>query len=249
MKFKVTVSILLLIVLLVTAAYFSYREFNSLSSSIDNVLKNNYESIKFSKDMLEAVTEESNGIVKYILNDKSTELKIIDDCFNKMNNAIGDAKKNITEKDEEKLILTIEKEYNQFHEAVLLILNTEQSETMEAIYDDKIYNNLIKLQENINILIEVNQDKMYEKSDFLKQSGHRTLMPILVSIGASVIFVLTLLFFFYIYVLQPVSTITNLVKEHPSDKSFIDARLSINDEFNKLIEEINNLIGRIKSRQ
>lgn len=248
LRFKVTFSFSLLIILLVAAGFMSHREFESMGKSINSVLKNNYESIKISKTMLDAMINEDKGVVRYVLNSREQGRNLIEKANGDMRAALENARGNITESDEGELIAVIEEGYEKYHDAVLKILNTADGRKIASEYEQVAHDHAIVLQEDINKLISINQDKMYAQSLFLSDSAARALMPILVSIGVSVVFVLVLLYFFRIYLMQPLQRIIEKLKGYYRGGIRIDAKITTDDEFKLLENEINNLVERLKSK-
>lgn len=243
---KLGISLVLLLLLLLSAGYMSLKEYNRLGEAFKWILDDNYESIKISNAMLSAIIDEDKGVIQFLLGNEESGKMLINTSHQTMLKLLAEVSENITEKNEDSLVLIVQEKYYQFHGVVSQILESGHPEKTLVAYETLTHPLLRNLQMNVNELIVVNQNEIYNQSLNLSEGAVRALMPILVSIAASIAFVLILFYFLQLYLIWPIRRIVKSLRNQDADVHKIDAKISSDDEMKLLQNEINSLIERTK---
>lgn len=248
LKVKIFSSFMLLVLMLVIAGIMSLIESNKVGLSITNVMENNYKSIEQAKNMLDALEREDSGLLMYLMGNRETGSQTIDNAYSAIENALKIARNNITEKDEEKYIDNVIKEYERFHISVKQTTGNSEELTLEQKNEIYLLNQQLffSAKKSINELMLLNQDGVYEQTDTMKANSKRAMMPAIISIVAAIVFALLLNFFISEYFINPINRLINGIKTYYPEMGRIDAKISLNDEIKTLESEINNLIARLK---
>ncbi len=247
LKIKIILSLSLLILMLMAAGAMSILDFEKIGSSVDIVLKNNYQSIESAKKMLDAVEREDSGILLWMIGNKDAGIETVWSADSIIRKAIVNMEKNITEANEPRYVIAVMDEYEQYHSSIKKILEYERSaEEFKRIYDTETDSLFFKTKEAINNLMVLNQDQMYRQAGIVKEQSRRAMMPAIISIAAAIIFALLLYFFIHAYFIRPVRQLINSVKEYYPEKGQLVSGIVSKDEFKKLEQEINQLIYRLR---
>lgn len=247
LKVKIILSLSLLIVMLMAAGIMSYLDFKKIGSSVDIVLRNNYQSIESAKKMLDAIERGNSGILLWIIENKESEIETVLASDSIIRRAIIDMEENITETDEPRYVNAVMHEYEQYYASVKKILESEikHNETT-SIYNSETDSLFLETKEAINELMVLNQNQMYRQAGIVKEQSRRAIMPAIVSIAAAIIFAFLLYFFIHTYFIRPVRLLINKVKDYYPEKGPLISGIDSKDEFKKLEEEINHLIYRLR---
>ncbi len=245
LRLKIIIGSILLVMMLLVAAIMSIREFNRIDKSIDTVLKNNYVSVTLSRKMIEAMEQEEGGVLMLLKNNSASE-DDINRAHTQMMDLLSTAKKNITEENEGILIEDIERMYDNAYTSVLLIMSQDYVHDRISIYNNTTSGLYIKVRSCIDNFMAINQDAIYFQSINAKKNIERALMPILVSIVCTILFVFLFSFFLNIYIIKPLKKITKEVKSFDSRKERLVTFTNTDDEVSLMIDEINNMIERLR---
>ena len=110
LRTKILSGFLLLALMLAIAGAMSIYELNSIGSSVQRILDDNYRSISLSKDMLEAVEREDSGILLLMLGKWDEGRRIINEADSSFTDNLEFAYENITiEKERDNLDVIAEK--------------------------------------------------------------------------------------------------------------------------------------------
>lgn len=238
----------MLLVLLLSAGYMSLKEYNRLGEAFKGVLKDNYESIKVSNGMLGAIFDEDKDAVQFLLCDEAIGETLVSTSHQTMLKLLEELSINITEKNEDSLVVVIQNKYAQFHTLVSKAIAIEPSKMSLNEYETEGHSLLRDLRKDVNELIAVNQNEIYNQSLNVSEGAVRALMPIMISTVASIAFVLILFYFLQLYLLKPLRRMIEGLKSHCFSGNKIDAKISSNNEMKLLENEINSLIERTQRK-
>lgn len=246
LKAKIFLSFLLLILMLVSAGVMSILELKKMGSSVDVVLKNNYQSIESAKIMLDAVGEIESGIMICLLGNMQKGEETIFTADSIMTGALQKARSNISETNEEQQITKIEKEYLKLHTIATDIASSKKGIDEILMYEESLKKYFSDTRDAINKLMLLNQDQMYKQATVAKENSQRAMMPAIISVIAAVIFAILLNIFISIYFIRPINQLIKEVKYYYPEKGEINAKINTTDEIKTLEQEINQLIRRSK---
>ncbi len=246
LRTKIFLSFFLLILMLAIAGVMSIFEFKKMGSSVDVVLKNNYQSIESAKIMLDAVGEIESGIMICLLGNRQKGEETIHINDSVMNVALQKARSNISETNEEQQIVEIEKEYSKLIAFAKTTPTSVNSDDEFTTFEKSAKENFINTKAAINKLMVINQDKMYKQATIAKENSQRAMMPAIISVIAAVVFAILLNIFISVYFIGPINRLIKEVKYFYPEKGEINAKINTTDEIKTLEQEINQLIRRSK---
>lgn len=244
-KFKILSGFILIIMMLVIAGLVSVYEFSRLSKSVTALIDDNYKTIEASKTMLEALEREDSGILLLLSGHWKTGREILDSADSLFLAAFYIAKNNITENNEDDYIEQINQSYLKFKERwEPPIVGTTKENSIDWYFAD-LHDYFLAAKNDVRALMILNQNSMYQESTKLKEKAHRAIMPGIIAIIASLVFMVMFNFLISRYYVKPIVDIIRTLKTHTSQSQSFDAGIVTNDEFKELEKEIQNLIYRI----
>ena len=245
-KFKILSGFTLIILMLVIAGFMSIYEFSRLSKSVTTLIDDNYKTIEATKTMLEALDREDSGILLLISGNWKKGREILDSADSSFIAAFQIAKNNITETDEDKYIDLIDKSYLEFKGRwEPPIVGTVKEHSIDWYFTD-LHEYFLAAKNDIQALMTLNQASMHQESNDLKEKARRAIMPGIVAMIASLLFLVMFNFFISRYYVKPIVDIISSLKRHTTQTQSFDAGIVTNDEFKELEKEIQSLIYRIK---
>lgn len=245
-KFKILAGFALLIVMLLIAGAMSIYEFSLIGKSVKSLIEDNYKTIEASKKMIEALEREDSGILLLVSGkwkEGRTILKSADSLFL---SAFEMAKNNLTEKDEDKIIKEIEKSYIIFKEKWELPIVGTYKENSINWYLTEVHQCFLDVKLNVEDLMNLNQESMYDEASELKEQAHRAIMPGIIAIISALIFLILFNFMIGFILVRPIKKIINTVKNYHITSQTFDADIANKDDFKTLETEIQQLITRLK---
>ena len=239
-RFSLGMIFLFLIILIL--AVFSGYFMNKLSSKTSAILKENYLSVVYAREMSEGIMNINQEITtSYLMKRNSDSLKIGKE-LGLINISLSAEKNNITEPGEDKLVADIDAGFTEYRKVVLNFSRIAASDAEVLFLQNKagdLYNQLIALSQMNGRALEV-------KTDDAKASSQSALtrMTILATlcflIGMSFSFSFAAYFnrrFFQLYY-----GIKELVSSNFSERLFFDGK----DEFSEISSVINEMADKLK---
>lgn len=245
-KTKILLGFVLIIAMLIVAGSMSIYEFSRLSKSVTALIDDNYKTIEASKTMIEALEREDSGVLLLMAGHWKGGREILQSADSLFYSAFDIAKSNLTEEGEEKYIAQIEETYQKFKEKWMTPIVGTTKENSIIWYFTDLHPNFIAVKSDVKALMTLNQDSMYKESTELKESSHRAIMPGIVAIITSLIFLVIFNFFISKFYVKPIEDIIHSLKNYNSQMRNFNAGISTNDEFKEIENEIQKLIYKIK---
>ena len=245
-KIKILSGFLLVIAMLFIAGYMSIFEFIRLSRSVSSLIEDNYKTIEAAKTMLEALEREDSGILLLLSGEWKGGRTILKSADSLFYSSFNIAEKNITEKDEDKYVERIETSYVKFKEKwETPIVGTNKQNNINW-YFTELHPYFLTVKTEIKALMTLNQDSMHNEATELMEKAHRAIMPGIVAIVASLIFLVIFNFFISKFYIRPIGNLIHSLQHFNAQTQKFTAGITTNDEFKKLENEIQNLINRIR---
>jgi NtrC-family two-component system sensor histidine kinase KinB len=236
--------IFLFLIILVLSVFSGYY-LKNLSDKTGAILKENYLSVVYARDMSEAITNINQEIVTAFLTHKNSDsLKIIKEIA-QIDKSLLAEKSNITEPGEDKLVTAIETDYSEYKDSVLTFFKSSLSvkgmpglQHMSATLNQKL---LLLSQMNGNA-IEVKTDdaKAYSKSALTKMTVMGSLC-FLIGMG--------FIFSFSSYFSQRFYQLYNGIKDIVSDNSDQHPDFFEHDEFYEILLVIKEMADKLKENR
>jgi two-component system, NtrC family, sensor histidine kinase KinB len=239
---RFTMGMIFLFVIISVLAVFSGFYLNKLSDKTGAILKENYLSVVYAREMSEGIMNINQEITNcYLAKRKPDSLKINKE-MSIINQALVSEKNNITEPGEDKLVSGIEADYIKYTDS-LAVFNKSKESTGVLLY---LQNKSGTLYQQLSILSQMNGKALEVKTDDAKASAKSALakMTILATvcflIGMSFTFSFASYFnrrFFQLY-----HGLKDLVSTNFDHRLFIDGK----DEFYEISLVVNEMAENLK---
>jgi two-component system, NtrC family, sensor histidine kinase KinB len=232
--------ILLFIIILVLSVFSGYH-LNKLSNKTSAILKENYLSVVYAREMSEGIMIINQEIASsFLLKKNPDSLKIVKE-LGFIDNSLISEKNNITAPGEDKLVSGFETDYSEYRDTVIKLLNLPQSSENVLYLQNKsggLYKQMVLLSQMNGKSIENKTEdaKVYAKKAFLQMSVLGTLCFL---IALSFLYSLTTYFnerFFQLH-----HGITELVSTNYSQRLYFDGE----DEFSEIARVFNEMAKKL----
>ena len=250
MKFKIRTKVLFGIMFLflefVLIGALSIYYISSIKYSSEMVIKNNYRSVRYSENMIQAIDETNTTVSSLFLNkqyhnDKNT-LAV---SFNKFEENLNLEEKNITEYGEKDLVQSIRQKYTKYKSLV-------SEEKVDNITDKANYYsvNILplanELKAGIFTVSTLNMQSIEQKNESVNEMIRRIYKNL--SIVMAICFLITFSFMinFPNYIAGPIRKITESIKDIANSDFKNRITISSKDEFKELAEAINYMAEKLE---
>jgi NtrC-family two-component system sensor histidine kinase KinB len=242
---RFTLGMIFLFVIISVLAVFSGYYLNTLSNKTSAILKENYLSVVYAREMTENIQKINQEITMDYLEHRSLDSSSILNGLNSVNQSLIAEKNNITEPGEDKLVSDFEKEYMQYKDTVLKIIKLPLSTSgMRYLQNKSGY-----LYHQLMLLSQMNGKALEAKTDDAKASSKSALtrMTILATlcflIGMSFTFSFSSYFnrrFYQLYY-----GLKEIVSSNFDHRLFFDG----NDEFYEISLVLNEMADKLRNNK
>jgi len=242
---KFTLGMIFLFIIILVLSVFSGFYMNKLSKKTSAILKENFLSVVYAREMSEHIAYINNEIFDSFLNNKTPDSLKIYTELGYFDKSLQDEKKNLTEPGEDKLVSVIEVDFKDYSKSVKNSLGLPHSS--EKILS--VQNISAELLEQLVLLSEMNGKALEIKADDAKESSKSALtrMTILATlcflIGMSFTFSFASYFnqrFFILY-----SGIKEIISGDFNKRLLLDGK----DEFYELSLIFNDMIDKLSDKK
>jgi len=245
-KIKILAGFMLIILMLLVAGAMSIYEFSRIGNSVESLIDDNYKTIEASKKMIEALEREDSGILLLLSGKWKEGRTILNSADSLFLSAFNQAENNLTEENEELYIEKIASSYNEYKSKwELPIVGTVKENSIEWYLTD-VHKSFLDVKFDVEALMNLNQESMHKEASLLKEQAHRAIMPGIVAITSSLIFLIIFNFFIGIILVRPIKKLIHAVKAYNKYSKDFNADIINNDDLKILEEEIHNLIQRLQ---
>ena len=242
---RFTLGMIFLFIIILVLSVFSGYFMNKLSNKTSAILKENYLSVVYAREMSEGIMNINQEITtSFLMNRNSDSLRIAKD-INFINQSLISEKNNITEPGEDKLVTGIETDYIEFRDSVMKIIESPKSAAGMLWLQNKSGN----LYKQLLILSQMNGKALEVKTDDAKATSKSALtqMTILATlcflIGMSFTYSFASYFnqrFFQLYY-----GIKEIVSSNFDQRLFFDGK----DEFYEISLVLNEMADKLKKNK
>jgi len=243
-RLKILSGFMIIALMLVISGYWSINGFRGIGHSVNAILSENYQSIRASQSMIEALEREDSGVLLLLLGQWEhgrRELNAGDSTFRSL---MSFTNTNITLEGERKVLQQISKKYEVYRSILKRpIVGTAHEGDLEW-YTDTVHPTFLQVKENLYDLIELNNSALYSTSAHLQAKAERAVLPGILAIISALI--LTALFNYMIH-FSLVSPILNIIKgiRKFRERGEFKVEIHTRDEVRTLAEEIRALTVKL----
>lgn len=213
LRSKLIFGFVALSLILVIAGGVSIWELRKVGFTMQRVLDNNYRSISACKSMLYACELIDHGILGMYTSfpqNGRNDVFLGDSIFTA---ALIFNQSNISEPGEKEIIEKISVQFLAFRQLWDKTIVLTDSGAGLQFYLKEVYPDLQLLRSDINQLMTLNDNAMYENSKQLQQRVHRSFSPGIVAIIASLIFTFMWMYFLFVFFVNPLKRINKGIYE------------------------------------
>jgi methyl-accepting chemotaxis protein len=245
-KTKVTLGILFVYLEFLIIGGLSIYYFSVMNYSTELMIKNNYQSVIYSENMVQALDEINLAVNSRYLNklyhfDKNS----LEVSYNKFEENLKKEEVNITEHGEKELAQSISQKYFKY-KSLVLIQKTDSITDKANFYFVNIVPLLNELKGNIFSVSNLNMQSIIQKNDNLNQLVDRIYKNLSIALAFCFMITFSFTFNFPNYIAKPIKEITESIKEIAYKKFKSPIRFSSKDELNQLVEAFNYLEAKLE---
>ena len=246
LRFKILSGFLILAIMLACAGVVSIYELLSIGSSVNRLLSDNYQSINAAKTMIEALEREDSGMLLVLLGNWQTGRKTMESADLAFQQAFETAKSNITIPGEDQYVDGIASKYRAFKDLwIEPVAGTEKERNLDW-YFEEIHQAFQAAKSSVQELMMLNDETMYQTASSLQNRASRAIMPGIVAILSSLVFVLIFNYFINYYVIKPINILARAVANNVKTGAPINIEIETKDELHNLASAIKELAAQPK---
>jgi NtrC-family two-component system sensor histidine kinase KinB len=240
---RFTLGMIFLFLIILVLSVFSGYYLNKLSNKTSAILKENYLSVVYARNMSEGIMNLNREITEAFLTKRNSDSSKVDKELNLINRSLALEKNNITEPGEDKLVAGIETGFAEYNASVLKLVRS--SVQTGNILD--LQNKSDNLYQQLLLLSEMNGRALEVKTDDAKASSQSALTTMTILATLCFLIGMSFSFSFASYFNRRFSQLYNGLKEVVSSnfnqRLFFDG----NDEFYEISLVVNEMADKLKS--
>ncbi len=242
---KIYAGFILVIIILLMVALWSINNFSTLSSSINNIMEENYRSIQSSENMIESIERQDSAILLMLSGQEDEGLNRFRNNEQEFLKWFSRAEDNITITGESEIISELKETYTDYLIRVDEFRSLE-GEDRQQFYNENYSESFFNTKEKIRELRSVNQEEMISAQQEADSRADRAMLS---TVLISILGIITAIFSgFYLTnkILSPVDQLQSGIQRVAS-KNFKE-KLPVNssDEIGELTEEFNKMIDKLQ---
>ena len=192
----ILIGMIFLFLIILVLSIFSGFYLNKLSNKTSAILKENYLSIVYARDMTEGIMNITQEITGCFLMNKKTDSLLIENELNLVNKSLQLEKNNITEPAEDTLVSGIEKGYLKYRDSVIKYITSSLSTSRIFLLQKESGS----LRQQLELLSQMNGKAIEAKTDDAKVTANNALKQMTILGTVCFLIALSFIFSFTIYV-------------------------------------------------
>lgn len=247
LRFKILSGFFILVLMLFIAGLWSIYELNSIGSSVQSILDENYKSIHAAKRMKDALEREDSGILLLLLGKWKEGRDIIKSADSQFIHEMEIAYSNITIPGEKTHLDSLKSKYNTYKRFWERPIVDTQKEGNIDWYFNEVHTAFLEATKTVEKLISINDENMYRTASNLESRANRAIMPGIIASVAAIIFALLFTYLVHTFMISPIIEMTYRIKKFEENKTPFDVRILTRDEIYDLSESIKELCDFVGS--
>ncbi len=241
LRMKILSGFLILAIMLAGAGVLSIYELLSIGSSVNRLLMDNYKSIDAARGMSEALEGEDTGILLCISGEWQAGRSMIEASDLAFRQGLKTAQNNITVPNENQYVAKITAEYRIYRSLWMDLIEKPQTPRDLNWYFKEAHQASKAVRQSVEDLIALNDKAMFQTASNLYDRANRAIMPGIVAILSSLVFVLVFNFFIHRYVIKPIAVLAQQVKTNIKCGKPLDMNIETTDELRDLAVAVKEL--------
>ena len=242
---RFTLGMIFLFIIISVLAVFSGYYLNKLSDKTSAILKENYLSVVYAREMSEGLMNINQEITTCFLKKRIPDSLKIAKELKKIDQSLQSEKNNFTEPGEDKLVSGIETDYIEYRDSLQIIIKSHESSA--ALFS--LQNKSGTLYQQLSILSQMNGKALEVKTDDAKAFSKSALTKMTILATMCFLIGMSFAFSFASYFNRRFFQLFNGIKEIGSGN--FDQRLFFdgNDEFSEISQVVNEMADKLKENK
>lgn len=242
LKTKLSMGLGVLFLIIFALAFFCAYYVDKLSDEAGNILKDNYDSIVYSRNMISALDEMRTSISSSIFNPEGKKLtdyysQLFEAGRNEFEKNLKAEKNNITEIHEKEYADTLSGDYNIY---LNLCEQIKKGAGSDSMYFNEILPCYERLKQSIHNINDLNMQTVVRKSQITKNESAHIITSMAVTVSLSIILAFGYFWYFPFYISNTISYLANRMTELLK-KIGIASDTQTNDETYIILQSIKQL--------
>lgn len=245
LRAKILSGFLILALMLLIAGVWSIYQLNNIGTSVQQLLDDNYKSIKAADVMLQALEREDSAILLLLMGNWQEGRKILKSAHVSFMEGLEIAQNNLTIPGEKDYVDRIRAKYKSFNDLwTRPIVDTDKEGDLNW-YFTTMHNTFLDLKSSVNELKALNEETLYRTASGLKNRANRAVVPGTVAIVSALIFSLIFSYLVNQFMVSPIIRITRGIEDFTKKRTFFDVKVETTDEIGDLTAAINTLCSKV----
>ena len=245
LKGKILLGFAVMILILTGVVGWSIYNFESLSNAINDILVENYRSIKASDSMVESIERQDSALLLLLRTSEEQGQEIFRRNEKEFYSWLARAEDNITIDGEGSILEKINEKYFEFVSSFDQFFNAEEDQRWE-IYNQQLLPRFNEIKNDIRELREINRQAMVEAQRSANSRANQAIIYTIVL--ALLVIAFSLIFAFYLtkQILRPIKELEKGIKK-VADRNFQQQiEVASEDEIGVLADEFNEMIAKLQ---
>ncbi|MGE0076650.1 MAG: MCP four helix bundle domain-containing protein [Bacteroidales bacterium] len=240
-RLKIVAGFVILASLLVISGLISIFELTKLGNSVNNLINDNYRSIDYSKQMTQSLEKQKKSLIMAINGENEKALALFLNSKVEFEENLRKAANNLTLPGEIDKVDSIAVSFSNYTPMAEAFIEDANHNNIN-VYLNNLQPQVWTIQNRVNNLLTMNQEKLLETATLLEKSPYRTILPGLIVVISSILFSIIFNYMIFYYLIRPIIKITRSINEFVKYKKPFEVTIETKDELNDLKESVKNLI-------
>ncbi|MDD2197846.1 MAG: MCP four helix bundle domain-containing protein [Bacteroidales bacterium] len=238
---KIMMGFIILASMLFISGAISIYEITKLGKSVKGLIYDNYKSIEYSRNMLDALDNQESALLFFVNGDTDVAKGQYFKAHHLFESNLDSATNNLQLEGEQMLIDSARFYYDKLKQQVEPIFSSSGFSLGE--YLEEINSDLLLTSKHVKNLMIINQDELFKSAGYLETSAQRAAIPGLIVIITSLIFTFVFTYLVHHYFVSPIIRLTKGINDFVKFRKPFDVVIETKDELFSLKESIVNLIS------
>lgn len=245
LKAKILLGFAVMIIIITGVVGWSIYNFETLSNAINDILVENYRSIKASDSMVESIERQDSSLLLLLRSNEKKGREIFRINEKEFYSWLARAEDNITIAGEGEILNKINTKYFKFISNFDEFHNSKEEKRWE-IYNENLLPYFNEIKNDIRELRELNRQAMVDAQKNANSRANQAIIYTLVLASTVIIFSLIFVFYLTKQILKPIKELEKGIKE-VADRNFQQhVEVASEDEIGSLANEFNEMISKLK---
>jgi len=249
LKGKIFFGFMILALMLFIAGAWSIYQLSNISSSVSEVISENYSSIHSARLMSEALEREDSGILLLHMGNWEKGREILRNGDSLFAENLLALQKSNTSPEENNIITQIEVEYSVYKNIWRKPIVGTKNEGNLDWYFKEVHAKFQVIKNYINEILVLNEKTIYSTAVEMNKQSNSIIMPGIIASVSALGFVFIFTYLVNYFMINPIINLSERIKMFIEKRIPIDSKIETRDELYELENSIRMLSSIIKSKE